>query len=131
MQIKDDQLPWNSLKYLIGEVMYGGRVIDDYDRRIVNVYMDEYMGDFLFDAFQPFDFYHDENIAYKIPIEATTREEFVAAIDCLPLTNNPEIFGLHSNAEIGYYTQAVKMMWHNLIHLQPQTGSYIILLLTN
>ena len=41
------------------QVMYGGRVIDDFDRRVVSTYMDEYMGDFLFDTFQPFHFYRD------------------------------------------------------------------------
>ena len=56
--------------------MYGGRVIDDFDRRIVRVYMDEYMGDFLFDTFQPFHFYHDETVDYKIPA-AQTRTEFI------------------------------------------------------
>lgn len=45
-----------------------------------------------------------------------------AAIDELPLTNSPEVFGLHPNAEIGYYTQATKEMWSLLIELQPQTG---------
>ena len=47
--------------------MYGGRVIDDFDRRVVNTYMDEYMGDFLFDTFQPFHFYVDESVDYKVP----------------------------------------------------------------
>jgi len=40
----------------------------------------------------------------------------------LPLTNTPEVFGLHTNAEIGYYTNAAKEMWSCLIDLQPQTG---------
>jgi len=40
----------------------------------------------------------------------------------LPLTNTPEVFGLHTNAEIGYYTNAAKDMWSCLIDLQPQTG---------
>ena len=57
--------------------MYGGRVIDDFDRRIVRVYMDEYMGEFLFDTFQPFHFYHDDNVDYKIPAVADTREDFI------------------------------------------------------
>lgn len=48
-QNKDETIPWNSLKYLIGEAMYGGRVTDDYDRRVLVCYLDEYMGDFLFD----------------------------------------------------------------------------------
>jgi len=32
------------------------------------------------------------------------------------------VFGLHTNAEIGYYTNAAKDMWTCLIDLQPQTG---------
>ena len=40
----------------------------------------------------------------------------------MPLANTPEVFGLHPNAEIGYYTSAAKAMWSNLIDLQPQTG---------
>ena len=31
VQNKDDEIPWESLKYLIGQAMYGGRVTDDYD----------------------------------------------------------------------------------------------------
>ena len=46
---KDEAIPWSSLKYLIGEAMYGGRVTDDWDRRILMTYLEEYMGDFLFD----------------------------------------------------------------------------------
>lgn len=62
--------------------MYGGRVIDDFDRRIVRVYMDEYMGDFLFDTFQPFHFYRDENVDYRIPL-ALDRQEFIGETgDC-------------------------------------------------
>lgn len=40
----------------------------------------------------------------------------------MPLANSPEVFGLHGNAEIGYYTTAAKEMWYHLIELQPQTG---------
>jgi len=32
------------------------------------------------------------------------------------------VFGLHTNAEIGYYTNAAKDVWTCLIDLQPQTG---------
>ncbi|KAJ3665402.1 hypothetical protein Zmor_000898 [Zophobas morio] len=122
LEAKDTKMPWNSLKYLIGEVMYGGRVIDDFDRRIVATYMDEYMGDFLFDTFQPFHFYHDNTVDYVVPPDGV-KDDYIAVIDELPLTNSPDVFGLHPNAEIGYYTQATKEMWRLLIELQPQTAT--------
>ncbi|NXC37428.1 DYH10 protein, partial [Campylorhamphus procurvoides] len=118
---KDDQIPWSSLKYLIGEVMYGGRAIDSFDRRILTVYMDEYLGDFLFDTFQLFHFYKSDKVDYKIP-KGTGKDDYVEAIEALPLSNTPEVLGLHANAEIGYYTQAVRDMWTHLLELQPQTG---------
>ncbi|XP_070572584.1 dynein axonemal heavy chain 10-like isoform X2 [Ptychodera flava] len=117
----ETKIPWNSLKYLIGEVMYGGRAIDSFDRRVLNTYMDEYMGDFIFDTFQPFHFYVNEQVDYCIP-ELGPRDVYVEYIETLPLANTPEVFGLHPNAEIGYYTQAARDMWSQLIELQPQTG---------
>ena len=57
--------------------MYGGRVIDDFDRRVVNIYMDEYMGDFIFDTFQPFHFFHNETVDYAIPYNAITKKDFI------------------------------------------------------
>ncbi|KAG7265791.1 LOW QUALITY PROTEIN: hypothetical protein CRUP_036669 [Coryphaenoides rupestris] len=103
----DTEIPWGSLKYLIGEVMYGGRAIDSFDRRILTVYMDEYLGDFLFDVFQPFHLFHNKDVDYKIP-PMGLKETYVEEIESLPLANTPEVFGLHPNAEIGYYTQAAR-----------------------
>eukprot|EP00069_Balaena_mysticetus_P013367 bmy_01484T0 len=120
-QQHDPRIPWGSLKYLIGEVMYGGRAIDSFDRRILTIYMDEYLGDFLFDTFQPFHFFRNKEVDYKIPT-GDVKEKFVEAIEALPLANTPEVFGLHLNAETGYYTQAARDMWSHLLELQPQTG---------
>ena len=39
--------------------MYGGRVTDDYDRRVLMTYLTDYMGDFLFDDNVPFFFSKD------------------------------------------------------------------------
>jgi dynein heavy chain len=117
----DPKIPWSSLKYLIGEVMYGGRAIDNFDRRVLNTYMDEYMGDFIFDTFQPFHFYCNKEVDYCIP-EIGPKDNYVQAIEELPLANTPEVFGLHPNAEINYYTQAARDMWSQLVELQPQTG---------
>ncbi|KAG5320172.1 DYH10 protein, partial [Pseudoatta argentina] len=121
MATKESEVSWNSLKYLIGEVMYGGRVMDSYDRRISYTYMDEYFGDFLFNEYQPFHFYKD-NIVDYVTLPEGNRDDYLQFIEKLPMVNGPEIFGLHSNAEIGFFTQAVKGMWKHLIELQPQTA---------
>ena len=97
--------------------MYGGRAIDDFDRRVLKTYM----GDFIFDTFQPFHFFKNQDVDYYIP-EDGNKDAYMDFIKTLPLANTPEVFGLHSNAEIGYFTRAAKDMWSQLIELQPQSG---------
>jgi hypothetical protein len=41
-------------------------------------------------------------------------------VEALPLTNSPAVFGLHPNAEIGYYSAATRDMWRDLLSLQPR-----------
>jgi dynein heavy chain, axonemal len=50
-------------------------------------------------------------------------ENYVQMVESLPLVNSPAVFGLHPNAEIGYYSNAVKDMWVNLISLQPRRAA--------
>jgi dynein heavy chain len=118
----DIKLPWGSLKYLVGEVMYGGRAIDSFDRRVLRTYMDEFMGNFIFDAFQPFHFYQDDSVDYAVP-PGSSRESYIEYVETLPLANGPAVFGLHPNAEIGYFTDQAKQMWLLLVELQPKTAA--------
>ncbi|EFJ08822.1 hypothetical protein SELMODRAFT_131043 [Selaginella moellendorffii] len=119
---RDDTIPWGTLRYLIGEAMYGGRVSDSFDRRILKTYLDEYLGDFLFDKFHPFFFYtKDDGSGYMLP-PAGPRENYTNYIDSLPIVQTPEVFGLHSNADISYYTNTTKNLWKDLVDLQPRGG---------
>ena len=51
---------------------------------------------------------------FRIP-ELGDRNSYVAAIEALPLVQTPEVFGLHANADISYYTSATKALWRNLV----------------
>jgi hypothetical protein len=61
------------------QVMYGGRAIDSFDRRILTTYMDEYLGDFIFDTFQPFHFFRNKDVDYKIPV-GDIKDKFVGEL---------------------------------------------------
>lgn len=115
IETNEEELPWSTLKYLIGEAMYGGRVTDDYDRRVMNTYLKEFMGDFIFDTNQKF-FFSQSEFDYVIPpIEADTKELIEVEIDKIPLFTNPNVFGLHTNAEIQYFSNSVKELWLNML----------------
>lgn len=121
---KDETIPWNSLKYLIGEAMYGGRVTDSFDRRVLVTYLDEYMGDFLFDKNREFLFAEAQEFKYEIP-KQLNQEGFQNMIDKLPLINSPIVFGLHPNAEITYFTNSAKLIWDNLLQLRSSGGGAV------
>lgn len=96
--LSEEELPYETLRYLIGEAMYGGRVTDNMDRRVLMTYLTEYMGNFIFDTNQKFFFSRSGN-DYVIP-EEDGFDMTLEWIDAIPLFTAPGVFGLHSNAEI-------------------------------
>ena len=116
----DDQIPWGSLMYLVGDAMYGGRVSDDWDRRVLVTYAEEYMGDFIFDNHNRF-YFSRVGYDYKIPVQSSA-EAFRAEIEDQPLISGPAVFGLHPNAEIEYFLNASRTLWSNILAMLPRTG---------
>merc|ERR1719262_1169489 len=52
----DGDVPWDTLKFVIGQINYGGRVTDDWDRRLIMAILDRYVNAKLLDpeyAFSP------------------------------------------------------------------------------
>lgn len=37
------QVPYDDLRYLVGEIMYGGHITDDWDRRLCRTYLEEFI----------------------------------------------------------------------------------------
>jgi dynein heavy chain len=111
-----EPIPWETLRYLIGEAMYGGRVTDDFDRRVLNCYLEEYKGDFIFDENQPF-FFSQVGYGYNVP-RVGDLALYQEKIKAFPMTQPPAVFGMHSNAEITYLTTSVKNMWDGMLAMQ-------------
>ena len=78
------------------------------------------MGDFIFDTNQQF-FYSRAGYDYTIPAESNL-EQLNIEIDKIPLLTSPSVFGLHSNAEISYFTNSAKELWLNTIKMQTSDG---------
>lgn len=49
-------------------------------------------------------------------------EGFFTHINEIPIINSPDVFGLHPNAEITYFTNGAKLLWNNLISMQSSEG---------
>lgn len=41
--VSHSQVPYEDLRYLFGEIMYGGHITDDWDRRLCSTYLEEFV----------------------------------------------------------------------------------------
>lgn len=111
-------MPYDDLRYLFGEIMYGGHITDDWDRRLCRTYLEEFIkpemleGElslapgFLLPGNMDYSGYH-QYIDAELPPES------------------PYLYGLHPNAEIGFLTQTSDKLFRTVLELQPrdrQTG---------
>lgn len=39
----NSKVPWEDLRYLFGEIMYGGHITDDWDRVLCRTYLEEFL----------------------------------------------------------------------------------------
>ncbi|KAL3320549.1 Dynein heavy chain 8, axonemal [Cichlidogyrus casuarinus] len=109
-------ISWPTVRYMIGEVQYGGRVTDDYDKRLLNTYARVWFLDAMFlDAFE-------FSKGYKIP-KVKSLDEYRGKIDSLPLIDSPECFGLHANADITYQTNNANAMLTTIVNIQPKDSA--------
>uniref|UniRef100_F6PHB9 AAA+ ATPase domain-containing protein n=1 Tax=Ciona intestinalis TaxID=7719 RepID=F6PHB9_CIOIN len=106
-------IQWSTVRYMIGEVQYGGRVTDDYDKHLLNTFAAVWFHEQMFN--DSFCFY----TGYIIPQFKTTKE-VMDAIDTLPLTDTPEVFGLHMNADITYQTNSATAILDTILNIQPK-----------
>lgn len=92
---------WPTVCYMLGEVNYGGRVTDDFDKRLLTTFTHVWFCDVLLR--NGFEFYK----GYKVP-QTRNLQCYLDYINSLPLTDTPEVFGLHANADITYQINTAK-----------------------
>jgi len=115
------KIPWDDLKYIFGEIMYGGHIVDDWDRILCAAYLNSIMGDHLLDEGELFPFIEGRPISFKCP-PPYPYEKYIEHIEseCPPET--PLAFGMHPNAEIDFRTKQCQELFMTLQEIQPRGG---------
>uniref|UniRef100_A0A8D0EXS5 Dynein axonemal heavy chain 17 n=1 Tax=Strix occidentalis caurina TaxID=311401 RepID=A0A8D0EXS5_STROC len=107
------KVPWDDLRYLFGEIMYGGHITDDWDRRLCHTYLSEYIHAELLEG--------EVYLApgFLIP-PSLDYEGYHKYIDENLPPESPHLYGLHPNAEIGFLTATSDRLFRTVLEMQPK-----------
>ncbi|XP_043933259.1 dynein axonemal heavy chain 2 [Protopterus annectens] len=111
-----EDTPWDALKYLIAGVNYGGHVTDDWDRRLLTTYINDYFCEAAVNT--PFCKLSALD-TYYIPKDGDLHS-YKEYISMLPTMDHPEAFGQHPNADIASQINEARTLFETLLSLQPQ-----------
>ena len=113
---EQSQIPWDALRFLCGQINYGGRVTDDWDRRCLGAILGQYFSEKILEDQYVF----SSSGVYHAPLEGTLHD-VRQYIDGLPSTDPPEIFGMHENADITFQRQETDIILITTLSIQPRT----------
>ncbi|XP_060515880.1 dynein beta chain, ciliary [Cylas formicarius] len=109
----NSKVPWEDLRYLFGEIMYGGHITDDWDRRLCNTYLEEILQPDLVDG--------ELLLAPGFPAPPNTDYQgYHNYIDEVLPSESPYLYGLHPNAEIGFLTTTADKLFRIVFEMQPR-----------
>jgi len=111
------EIPYAALHYLTAECNYGGRVTDDKDRRCLANILD----DFYNPEIQKEGYKFSPSGVYYAPSESGL-EGYKEYIETLPMTEGPEVFGLHDNANISCALSETSALLLTALSLQPRSS---------
>jgi dynein heavy chain len=113
-----DEIPWEAIVWITGQINYGGRVTDSNDLRCLQKTLEKYM---CIENLEDGYIYSDSGKYYAPPFG--NNASYIDYIDGLPLNDSPEVFGLHENAEISYQKQESEVMISTVLSIQSRLAT--------
>lgn len=110
------KVPWTDLRYMFGEIMYGGHISDDWDRRLCSSYLDVYLREEMFEGT------FELAPGFVAPPTSDYKDYHRYIDDNLP-PESPYLYGLHPNAEIGVLTKMAEKLFKTILEMQPSDSS--------
>eukprot|EP00002_Diphylleia_rotans_P021973 TRINITY_DN428_c1_g1_i1.p1 TRINITY_DN428_c1_g1~~TRINITY_DN428_c1_g1_i1.p1 ORF type:complete len:4548 (+),score=958.95 TRINITY_DN428_c1_g1_i1:229-13872(+) len=105
---------WSLVKYMLCEVIYGGSLLDEYDRRILWTYAETWLSK---KGCEPgASLGHAAYVAPKFADLARVRQ----ILDDMPNNDHPDVFGLQLNADLAYRVAQVRATMLLLSDMQPR-----------
>ncbi|XP_064146125.1 dynein axonemal heavy chain 11 isoform X1 [Loxodonta africana] len=108
-------VPWEDLRYLFGEIMYGGHITDDWDRKLCRVYLEEFMNPSLVED----ELLLAPGFAAPPNLDYSGYHQYIE--EMLP-PESPALYGLHPNAEIEFLTVTSNTLFRTLLEMQPRNA---------
>uniref|UniRef100_A0A9J8DK93 Dynein, axonemal, heavy chain 6 n=1 Tax=Cyprinus carpio carpio TaxID=630221 RepID=A0A9J8DK93_CYPCA len=116
-------IPWDALIYITGEITYGGRVTDAWDQRCLRTILKSFFSPAtLEDSYT----YSKSGIYFAPNSDSLT--EYKQYIEDLPLIDDPEVFGMHENANLAFQVILTSLTAHritnsaNYLFMQDSNG---------
>ncbi|GCC25591.1 hypothetical protein chiPu_0004002 [Chiloscyllium punctatum] len=104
-------VPWDALVYITGEITYGGRVTDAWDQRCLRTILKRFFSPTILED------------GYKYSGSGNPEADSLLAyreyIESLPLIDDPEIFGMHENANLAFQRNETNNMIITVLEVQP------------
>ncbi|GLE01654.1 hypothetical protein PINS_up010488 [Pythium insidiosum] len=116
-----DEVPYRVLCVMTSVVNYGGRVTDDKDMRTIDVILEGFFNPKILEEEYKFSrsgTYYSPRVDPDDPLTS-----YMNYIDTLPLNPEPEVFGMHENANITCAMAETFNMFDIILALQPRVSS--------
>jgi len=109
------KIPWDDLRYVFGEIMYGGHITDDWDRDLCKAYLSYLVSPDVLEG-------ADLCVGFPAP-PPLSYKEYIQYIEESTPPETPVLYGVHPNAEINFRTVQGEALFRTINELASASSS--------